>query len=569
MSGNYSGYSSTMRWLCSTNHKDIGSLYFVLGLWSGLVGLVYSVMMRTELMHPGAFYGESVYNVLVTSHGLLMIFFMVMPLMIGFFGNWAVPLLLAAPDMVFARLNNLSFWLLPAATVLLLMSNEVEEGVGTGWTLYPPLSAWLGHPAPAMEFLILGLHIAGLSSIFASINFVTTGVNMRPEGIAPQRVTLFVVSVVITSFLLVAAMPVLAAGLTMLLTDRNFNTSFFDPVGGGDPVLFIHLFWFFGHPEVYILILPGFGIISHATAVHCGKKGAFGSLSMVHAMVSIGVLGFLVWGHHMFTVGINIDSRAYFSAVTMIIAVPTGVKVFSWLGTLAGGVVRKSPSMYWAVGFLFFFTFGGLTGIILSSASLDVVLHDSYYVVGHFHYVLSMGAVFAIFCGFHHWFPLMSGTGLHQVWSKSHFFAMFVSVNVTFFPHHMLGLSGMPRRYADYPTCYQKLHMMSSWGAFGDYVSTWMFLFILWEGIISRRPLIFSEVCGTSLEYSQHGYPLPHHNWSTNPLLYSYPSGSHHFVLGYIRVMNMEAGEDSLVVNSGSSYSDGAFPESGQGWLKG
>nr|AJC10863.1 cytochrome c oxidase subunit I [Macoma balthica] len=554
-----------MRWLCSTNHKDIGSLYFVLGLWSGLVGLVYSTMMRTELMHPGSFYGESVYNVLVTSHGLLMIFFMVMPLMIGFFGNWAVPLLLAAPDMVFARLNNLSFWLLPAATILLLMSNEVEEGVGTGWTLYPPLAAWLGHPAPAMEFMILGLHIAGMSSIFASINFVTTGANMRPEGVAPQRTTLFVVSVVITSFLLVVAMPVLAAGLTMLLTDRNFNTSFFDPVGGGDPVLFIHLFWFFGHPEVYILILPGFGIISHATAVHCGKKGAFGSLSMVHAMVSIGILGFLVWGHHMFTVGINIDSRAYFSAITMIIAVPTGVKVFSWLGTLAGGVVRKSPAMYWAVGFLFFFTFGGLTGIILSSASLDVVLHDSYYVVGHFHYVLSMGAVFAIFCGFHHWFPLMSGVGLHQVWGKSHFFAMFVSVNVTFFPHHMLGLSGMPRRYSDYPYCYKKLHMMSSWGAFGDYISTWMFLFILWEGVIARRPLVFAAVCGTSLEYSQHGYPLPHHNWSTNPLIYSYPKGSHYSMAGFIRVLKMRDGGEEVVVQP-NIYSDGDFPDRGQGW---
>lgn len=555
-----------MRWLCRTNHKDIGSLYFILGLWSGLVGLVYRTIMRTELIHPGAFYGESIYNVLVTSHGLLIIFFIVIPLIIGFFGNWAVPLLLAAPDIVFARLNNLSFWLLPAATVLLLMSNEVEEGVGTGWTLYPPLSAWLGHPAPALEFMILGLHIAGVSSIFARINFVTTGANMRPEGIAPQRTTLFVVSVVITSFLLLVAIPVLAAGLTMLLTDRNFNTSFFDPVGGGDPVLFIHLFWFFGHPEVYILILPGFGIISHATAVHCGKKGAFGSLSMVHAIVRIGVLGFLVWGHHMFTVGINIDRRAYFRAITIIIAVPTGVKVFRWLGTLAGGVVRKTPRIYWVVGFLFFFTFGGLTGIILSSASLDVVLHDSYYVVGHFHYVLSIGAVFAIFCGFHHWFPLISGVGLHQVWSKGHFFAIFVRVNVTFFPHHILGLRGMPRRYSDYPYCYKKLHIISSWGAFGDYISTWIFLFILWEGVISRRPLIFAAVCGTSLEYSQHAFPLPHHNWSTNPLIYSYPKGSHYDIVGYIRVLKMVDGAEEVVVDP-SAFSNGRLPERGQGWV--
>nr|YP_006576397.1 cytochrome c oxidase subunit I [Nuttallia olivacea]AEV94291.1 cytochrome c oxidase subunit I [Nuttallia olivacea] len=558
-------YKSLVRWMMSTNHKDIGSLYLIVGFWAGLVGLVFSVMMRTELMHPGPFYGASIYNVLVTTHGLFMIFFMVMPLMLGFFGNWLIPILLAVPDMCFARLNNLSFWLLPPAIAMVLMSNTIEEGVGTGWTLYPPLAAWAGHPAPAMEFMILGLHIAGMSSIFGAINFASTGANMRPEGIAPQRATLFVGSVFITSFLLIVAMPVLAAGLTMLLTDRSFNTSFFDPVGGGDPVLFIHLFWFFGHPEVYILILPGFGMISHATAVYSGKKGAFGVLGMVHAMISIGILGFLVWGHHMFTVGINIDSRAYFSGITMVIAVPTGVKVFSWLGTITGGVVRKSASMVWALGFLFLFTFGGLTGIILSSASLDVVLHDSYYVVGHFHYVLSMGAVFAIFCGFHHWFPMMSGIGLHPVWSKGHFSGMFMGVNATFFPHHILGLAGMPRRYSDYPYCFKKWHSVSSWGAFGDYVATWFFLFILWEGIISRRPLIFAAARGTFLEYAQHPLPHAHHNWRQNPLIYAFPKGSHYKVNGYVRTVKMKDGGEVMSSNP-AFYSDQNFMDRGWGW---
>lgn len=326
-----------------------------------------------------------------------------------------VPILLNAPDMCFGRVNRFRFWLMPAALFLVLLSNCVEEGVGTGWTLYPPLSSWLGHPAPAVEFVILGLHIAGLSSIFRGVNFIRTIVNMRSEGMAIHRATMFVISIGVTSFLLVVSVPVLGAGLTMLLTDRNFNTRFFDPVGGGDPVLFVHLFWFFGHPEVYILILPGFGLVSHVVSVHRGKKGVFGGLSMMHAIIGIGVLGFLVWGHHMFTVGLNIDSRAYFSAVTIIIAVPTGVKVFSWIATMYGGLVRKRVRSCWVIGFLFCFTFGGLTGIILSRASLDVVLHDRYYVVGHFHYVLRIGAVFAIFSGFHHWFPMIAGIGLNPV----------------------------------------------------------------------------------------------------------------------------------------------------------
>nr|QID02655.1 cytochrome c oxidase subunit I [Scrobicularia plana] len=508
---------------------------------------------------------------MVTSHGILMIFFMVMPLMIGFFGNWMVPIFLHAPDLSFGRVNSFSFWLMPFSLILVLFSNCVEEGVGAGWTLYPPLSSWLGHPAPAMEFMIMGLHLAGASSIFGGVNFLSTILSMRPEGIAVHRVSLFSMSIGITAFLLVVSVPVLAGGLTMLLTDRNFNTSFFDPVGGGDPVLFMHLFWFFGHPEVYVLILPGFGIISHVFSVHSGKKGVFGPLGMIHAMLSIGLLGFLVWGHHMFTVGLNIDSRAYFSSVTMIIAVPTGLKVFSWVATMNGGLVRKTPSMYWAVGFLFCFTFGGLTGIILSSASLDVVLHDSYYVVGHFHYVLSMGAVFAIFSGFHHWFPMMSGIGLHPVWSKGHFWSMFISVNVTFFPHHLLGLAGMPRRYSDYPVCYKRLHSLSSWGAIGDYISTWVFLFTLWEGLAAKRKLVFASAFGTFLEF----YRCERMGWSGNCKVIGYPhqsnlgmkdsSGLNLGVVGYIREILLSSGE-RLTATKGGSFSDRPFAPRGQGW---
>nr|QID02676.1 cytochrome c oxidase subunit I [Macoma balthica] len=502
---------------------------------------------------------------------MLMIFFMVMPLMIGFFGNWMVPILINAPDLCFGRVNSFSFWLMPWALVLVLMSNCVEDGVGTGWTLYPPLSGWWGHPAPAMEFMIFGLHMAGVSSIFGGINFLSTIIGMRSEGMSTHRMSMFVTSMLITAFLLVVSVPVLAAGLTMLLTDRNFNTCFFDPVGGGDPVLFMHLFWFFGHPEVYILILPGFGIISHVVSVHCGKKGVFGPLGMLHAMVSIGVLGFLVWGHHMFTVGFNVDSRAYFSAMTMIIAVPTGIKVFSWIATLAGGLARKGPSLCWAVGFIFCFTFGGVTGVILSSASLDVVLHDSYYVVGHFHYVLSMGAVFAIFSGFHHWFPMMSGVGLNPTWSKGHFWAMFLSVNVAFFPHHLLGLAGMPRRYPDYPYCYSGLHSLSSWGAYGGYLSTWWFMFIFWEAAISKRCLVFVNASGTFLEFNR----CEMWDWGGVAKMFAYPyssnlgvsdsSGLNMGVVGYFRKLKLKSGLE-MIVDNGGVYSDKEFAPRGQGY---
>nr|WNI01727.1 COX1 [Donax vittatus] len=489
-------------WFSTVDHKEVGALYLLLGGWSAMMGSSMSLIMRAELSKSVSLFGEQTYSVIMTMHGLVMIFFAIMPIMIGFFGNWMVPVMLNVEDMSFGRANSFSFWVMPLSLMLLTTSMMKGGGAGCGWTLYPPLSSKLGHPSQSVDWLIFSLHLASLSSVLGGVNFITTIVNMREKENKIHNMGLFLVCMLVTSVLLVISIPVLGSGLTMLLFDRNLGTMFFNPVGGGDPVLFMHLFWFFGHPEVYVLILPGFGLVSHAIIVQSGKVGAFGALSMVHAIISIGILGFLVWGHHMFTVGLNMDSRAYFSAVTSIIAVPTGVKVFSWLATIKGGLVRKSPSMYWAIGFIFCFSFGGLTGVILSSASLDVMLHDTYYVVGHFHYVLSMGAVFAIFCGLTNWYPIMSGLGMNPSWCKMHFCAMFLSVNTAFMPHHFLGWGGMPRRYPNYPECYEKLHNMSSWGATGGYLSLWFFLFILWESVISSRKLVFSSSPGTRLEFT-------------------------------------------------------------------
>ena len=508
------------RWFFSTNHKDIGTLYLIFALVGGTVGAALSEIMRAQLLHP---HGTVVtsgqeWNTIVTTHGLLMIFFSVMPALIGGFGNWFIPLMIGAPDMAFPRLNNISFWLLPPAFGLIVTGLLLGDS-GTGWTLYPPLSDATYQPGIGMDLTLFSLHLAGISSLLGALNFITTIFNMRAPGMTLHKMPLFIWAMLVTAFLLLLSIPVLAGAITMLICDRNFGTSFFEPAGGGDPVLFQHLFWFFGHPEVYIMILPAFGIISHVISSF-SKKPIFGYLGMAYAMVAIGVIGFVVWAHHMFLSGISVDTRAYFMAATLVIAVPTGIKIFSWIATMWGGSIEFTVPMLWAIGFIFVFTVGGVTGIVLANAGIDQVVHNTYFVIAHFHYVLSLGAVFGIFCGFYFWIGKMSGRQYPEFWGKVHFWLTFIGVNLTFFPQHFLGAAGMPRRYPDYPSAFAGWNFVSSLGAFLSGFAFLVFFYVLFRTFTSKVAVAdnYWGESATTLEWTLSS-PPPFHTFEELPLI--------------------------------------------------
>ncbi|MFV2053396.1 cytochrome c oxidase subunit I [Aliiroseovarius sp. YM-037] len=494
------------RWFMSTNHKDIGILYLFTAAAVGLISVIFTVYMRMELMEPGVQYmclegarmiasdavctpNGHLWNVMITYHGVLMMFFVVIPALFGGFGNYFMPLQIGAPDMAFPRMNNLSFWMfvtgvaLGVASLLSPGGND-QLGSGVGWVLYPPLSTTEG--GYSMDLAIFAVHVSGASSILGAINMITTFLNMRAPGMTLFKVPLFSWSIFITAWMILLALPVLAGAITMLLTDRNFGTTFFDPSGGGDPILYQHILWFFGHPEVYIIILPGFGIISHVIATF-SRKPVFGYLPMVWALIAIGALGFVVWAHHMYTVGMSLTQQSYFMLATMVIAVPTGVKIFSWIATMWGGSIEFKTPMLFAFGFLFLFTVGGVTGVVLAQAGVDRAYHDTYYVVAHFHYVMSLGAVFAIFAGMYYWFAKMSGRQYPEWAGKLHFWMFFIGANLTFFPQHFLGRQGMPRRYIDYPEAFAYWNVWSSYGAFLSFASFLLFIGIVFYTLFAGK----------------------------------------------------------------------------------
>tara|TARA_B100001287_G_scaffold147381_1_gene124119 strand:+ start:1490 stop:3061 length:1572 start_codon:yes stop_codon:yes gene_type:complete len=513
--GHHESGSGFMKYVTTTNHKDIGSMYLWFSFVMFLVGGVMALTIRAELFQPGLqLVNPEFFNQMTTLHGLIMVFGAIMPAFVGF-ANWQIPMMIGAPDMAFPRMNNWSFWLLPPAAILLVMSLLVPGGsAGSGWTLYPPLTIQQGM---GMDLVIFAIHILGMSSIMGSINIVTTILNMRAPGMTLMKMPLFVWTWLITAYLLIAVMPVLAGAVTMTLTDRHFGTHFFNPAGGGDPVLFQHIFWFFGHPEVYIIAIPAFGVISQVIPAF-SRKPLFGYASMVYATASIAILSFLVWAHHMYTTGMPVEAQLYYMFATMLIAVPTGVKVFNWVATMWKGSLTFETPMLFALGFLFLFTLGGFTGLVLSLTPVDVQLHDTYYVVAHFHYVMVAGALYAAFAGVYFWLPKWIGKMYDEKLGKLHFWLSIIFFNIAFFPQHFLGLAGMPRRIPDYSVQFADFNLVSSIGAFGFGLSQILFLFILLKAIRYGEKAEDKQWDGAdSLEWTHLPSPAPYHSFEEPP----------------------------------------------------
>jgi len=513
----HGGYGGIMRWITTTNHKDIGTLYLWFSLIMFMVGGVMALVIRAELFQPGLqIVNPDFFNQMTTMHGLIMVFGAIMPAFVGF-ANWQIPMMIGAPDMAFARMNNWSFWILPFAASLLVLSFFMPGGApGVGWTLYAPLTVQMGI---GMDLTIFAVHLLGMSSIMGSINILTTILNMRAPGMTLMRMPMFVWTWLITAYLLLATMPVLAGAVTMTLTDRHFGTSFFNAAGGGDPVLYQHIFWFFGHPEVYIIALPAFGVISQVIPAF-SRKPLFGYASMVSATTGIAILSFIVWAHHMYTAGMPVTGQLFFMYATLLIAVPTGVKVFNWLATMWHGSLTFETPMLFALGFLFLFTLGGFTGLVLSLVPVDIQLHDTYYVVAHFHYVMVAGALFAAFAGVYFWLPKWIGRMYDETLAKWHFWLTMIFFNVTFFVQHFAGLAGMPRRIPDYPLMFETWNKISSIGAFGFGFSQLLFLYVVLKAIRSgekapERPWEGAE----SIDWTMLPTPAPYHTFETPPVI--------------------------------------------------